>query len=45
VIGLFPGQFSAVAKLALALQAATLGARLEQAYQAPRTDEAEAPDA
>jgi serine kinase of HPr protein (carbohydrate metabolism regulator) len=36
---------SAVVKLALALQAATLGAGQEPAYLPPRTDEVEAPDA
>jgi hypothetical protein len=44
-IDLFAREPSALAKLALALQAVTLGAEPEPAYQARRTDEAEAPDA
>ena len=43
-IDLFAGEPSAVVKLGLALQAATLGAAEEPAYQARRTDEAEAPN-
>jgi len=44
-IALFPLESSAWAKLTLALRAATLGAGLEEAYQAPLANEAEAPGA
>jgi serine kinase of HPr protein (carbohydrate metabolism regulator) len=44
-VALAAREASASAKLALALQAATLGAGPEPAYLAPRTDEVEEPDA
>jgi serine kinase of HPr protein (carbohydrate metabolism regulator) len=45
LIGLVAGAASAPAKLALALQAAKLGAEREPAYQARLADEAETPGA